>query len=36
MKLRQEHMDDKNAPEMMAFHKTIVLGDKIIIYGGQN
>lgn len=29
-------MDDKNAPEMMAFHKTIVFGNKIIIYGGQN
>lgn len=36
MKPRQEHMDDKYAPEMMAFHKTVVYGDKIIIYGGQN
>ena len=34
MKQRQEHMDDKNAPEMMAFHKTIVYGNKIIVYGG--
>lgn len=36
MKLRQEHMDDKNAPEMLAFHKSVAYGDKLIIYGGQN
>lgn len=34
MKIKKEHMDDKNAPEMLAFHKTVVYGDKIIIYGG--
>ena len=28
-------MDDPNGPDLIAFHKTILYGDKIIVYGGQ-
>ena len=28
-------MHDPNGPDLIAFHKTILYGDKIIVYGGQ-
>ena len=29
-------MDDQNGPDLLAFHKTVCYGQKIIVYGGQN
>ena len=29
-------MNDQNGPDLLAFHKVINYGNKLIIYGGQN
>ena len=35
-RVRIKEMDDKNGPDMLAFHKTVTFNDKVIVYGGQN